>query len=80
MALGTVDNVKQLNQLTDAELQATFEVAARACGQELAVRMRTHASPSGVQLDAVADTLGMKPRPGGGATDPSASTAPTDPR
>ena len=57
VALGTVDNVKQLNKMTNAELQATFEASAQTCGQELAMRMRKHASPSGVNLDAVADAL-----------------------
>ena len=42
--LGTVDNVKQLDQMTDAQIQATFDNAAALCAQELVLRMRRHAS------------------------------------
>ena len=44
VATGTVDNVKQLERMSDAEIQQVFEGAARRCGQDLVVRMRRHAS------------------------------------
>ena len=44
VATGTVDNVKQLGQMSDAEIQQVFEGAARGCGEELVIRMRKHAS------------------------------------
>ena len=44
VATGTVDNVKQLERMTDAEIQQVFEGAARSCGRELVVRVRKHAS------------------------------------
>lgn len=43
-ALGTVNNTKQLDQMTDAEIQAVFEGAASMCGEQLVMRMRKHAS------------------------------------
>jgi len=48
-ALGTVDNVKQLNKLSNAELQQIYEAGARACGEQLAVRIRRHGAPRGRQ-------------------------------
>lgn len=42
-ALFTVNNVKQLAQLTDAEITAAFADAAHLCGVELVRRMRKHA-------------------------------------
>lgn len=44
VATGTVDNVKQLEQMSDAEIQDVFEEASRACGEDLVVKMRDHAS------------------------------------
>ena len=44
VATGTVDNVKQLEQMSDAEIQAVFEGAAKRCGEQLVVKMREHAS------------------------------------
>ena len=46
-ALGTVNNVKQLDQMSDAEVQAVFEGAAAMCGEQLVMRMRKHASSNG---------------------------------
>lgn len=42
-ALGTVNNIKQLREMSDEEVQAVFEGAARACGQQLVLKMRRHA-------------------------------------
>ena len=42
--LGTVNNVKQLNQMTDAEIQQTFEGAASLCGQQVVMKLRQQAS------------------------------------
>jgi hypothetical protein len=42
-AIGTVDNVKQLDEMSDAEIQASFEAAATQCGQTVILRMRKHA-------------------------------------
>lgn len=44
VATGTVDNVKQLEQMTDREIQEVFVEAARTCGEQLVLRMRKHAS------------------------------------
>ena len=44
VATGTVDNVRQLEQMSNAEIQEVFEGAAKQCGEELVVRMRKHAS------------------------------------
>lgn len=43
VALSTVNNAKQLKEMSDAELQAAFDTVARDCGEKLAVRMRRHA-------------------------------------
>jgi hypothetical protein len=61
VSLGTVDNVKQLEQMSDADIQGAFASSASTCGQELVMRMRQHASPDEIQIDAVAETLGMSP-------------------
>jgi hypothetical protein len=42
-ALGTVNNVKQINEMTDEQIQEAFEGAAAGCGQQLVMRMRQHA-------------------------------------
>jgi hypothetical protein len=42
-ALGTVNNVKQINEMTDEEIQAAFEGAAAGCGQQLVMKIRQHA-------------------------------------
>ncbi|MEQ1564628.1 MAG: hypothetical protein ABMA64_03235 [Myxococcota bacterium] len=46
--LGTVDNVKQLNQMTDAQIQETFENAASMCAEELVMMIRRHGSSNRV--------------------------------
>ena len=43
MVLGTVNNVRQLEEMPDEELQAAFEEVARWCGMEVARRIRQHA-------------------------------------
>jgi hypothetical protein len=42
-ALGTVNNVKQINEMTDEQIQEAFEGAAAGCGQQLVMKMRQHA-------------------------------------
>lgn len=42
-ALGTVNNVKQVKEMSDEEIQAVFEGAAASCGEQLVMRMRQHA-------------------------------------
>ena len=44
-ALGTVNNAKQVDEMRRKELQAAFEEAALMCGNDLAAKMRKHASP-----------------------------------
>lgn len=44
-AFGTVNNAKQVDEMRRKELQAAFEEAALMCGNELAAKMRKHASP-----------------------------------
>lgn len=41
--LGTVNNSKQLREMSDEEIQAAFEGAAIGCGQQLVMKMRQHA-------------------------------------
>ncbi len=43
VATGTVDNVKQLERMSDAEIQASFEAAAALCGQTVVTELRRHA-------------------------------------
>lgn len=42
-AIGTVNNAKQLREMSDEEIQSVFEGAAAGCGQQLVVKMRKHA-------------------------------------
>ncbi|MCO4745021.1 MAG: hypothetical protein KC912_09550 [Proteobacteria bacterium] len=42
-ALWTVDNVKQLEEMSDEELQGAFDAVGYYCGGELARKMRRHA-------------------------------------
>lgn len=42
-ALGLVSNIKQLDQMTDAEIQDAFDVVADWCGHEIARKTRKHA-------------------------------------
>jgi hypothetical protein len=53
-AFGTVDNVRQLNEMSDDQIQEAFEWGARACGPQLVARMRKHASSSGPPVVASA--------------------------
>lgn len=41
--LGTVDNVRQIQRMTDAQITQAFATAAEACGVELTRRIRRHA-------------------------------------
>ncbi len=41
--LGLVNNVKQVERLTDAEINDAFAAVARYCGQQLVVKLRQHA-------------------------------------
>ena len=43
MALGTVNNVKQLQEMSDEEIQAAFEKVAVWCGLEIVRKLRKHA-------------------------------------
>jgi hypothetical protein len=43
VVLGAVDNVRQLNHMTDEQIHQAFEAIARYCGQELVVKLRKHA-------------------------------------
>lgn len=43
MALGTVDNVRQLEEMSDEEIQAAFEQVASWCGLEIVRKLRKHA-------------------------------------
>lgn len=47
-AIGTVNNVKQLKDMSDREVQKTFENAAALCGQQVAMKIRKHASSNRV--------------------------------
>jgi hypothetical protein len=49
--LGTVDNVKQLDQMSDAEIQQTFENAAVLCGQDLVMKLRKQGSSNHLSAD-----------------------------
>lgn len=40
---GTVNNVRELNEMTDAEINDAFRNVAAYCGQEFVVKMRKHA-------------------------------------
>lgn len=42
-ALGLVSNVKQLETMTDADIQAAFDAVSEWCGQEVVRKMRKHA-------------------------------------
>ncbi len=52
--LNTVNNVKQLNQMTDAQVQEIIEGTAYYCGQDLVARMRRHASSNKAPEPSVA--------------------------
>lgn len=41
--LGVVNNVKQLNDMTDGQINDAFLTVARWCGQDLVLQMRRHA-------------------------------------
>jgi len=43
VVLGVVNNVKQLKEMTNAQIQETFEVTANYCGQQWVRKMRKHA-------------------------------------
>lgn len=43
VVLGVVNNVKQLKEMSDAQIQETFEVTANWCGQQWVRKMRKHA-------------------------------------
>ena len=43
VVLGTVNNLKQLNEMSDDEVNEAFVGMARYCGQQFAVKMRKHA-------------------------------------
>lgn len=45
VALGTVDNARQVEDMRKREIQAAFGAAARDCANELVMRMRKHAGP-----------------------------------
>ncbi len=42
-ALGLVSNIKQIEQMTDEEIQSAFDVVGEWCGQEVTRKMRKHA-------------------------------------
>ncbi len=42
-ALSLVNNIQQVNSLTDDEIQSAFDVVAQWCGQEIVRKMRKHA-------------------------------------
>jgi hypothetical protein len=39
-----VNNVRALNEMSDADIHAAFETIAFWCGQEVVLKMRRHAS------------------------------------
>jgi hypothetical protein len=43
LVFGTVDNVKQLEQMSDEQIQDAFDAVARWCGGQLVSKMRRHA-------------------------------------
>ena len=43
LIFGTVNNVKQLEQMSDAQIQDAFDAVARWCGGQLVSKMRRHA-------------------------------------
>jgi hypothetical protein len=43
MVFGTVNNVRQLNEMSDAEINDAFRNAAAYCGQRFVLKMRQHA-------------------------------------
>jgi hypothetical protein len=43
IVLGTVNNVKQLKEMTDPQIDATFAEIARYCGGKFVLKMRKHA-------------------------------------
>lgn len=42
-ALGLVSNIKQIEQMSDADIQAAFDAVGEWCGQEVVRKMRKHA-------------------------------------
>lgn len=42
-ALGLVSNIKQIEQMSDADIQGAFDVVGEWCGQEVVRKMRKHA-------------------------------------
>ncbi len=43
VVFGTVNNIKQLNDMTDEEINQAFVGVAQYCGQRFAIKMRKHA-------------------------------------
>ncbi len=44
VVFSAVNNVRQLNEMSDADIHAAFETIAFWCGQEVVLKMRRHAS------------------------------------
>lgn len=43
VVLGTVNNVKQIKEMTDEQIQQSFDAIAKWCGAQLVAKMRKHA-------------------------------------